>query len=671
VRGAPGDGAGGAANDAAPASDALTTPRRILVNVPRDELPRTARDRAAGAEPPRPAGADARRIRVVLDAETLVLTPGVPAAVQVTVANGGATVDHFVLSVEGVPDGWVRAPAAPTQLNPGERTTVVLHVALPRAPGSRAGQYPIVVRARSHDRPAESGTASAVWTVLPFSEYTVTLAPSRARGWRRGALAVRLYNGGNVATRLALAGDDEEHACRYRFEPRELSLEPGAEATAALRVSAPVRWLGSAESRGFTVRAEPVSSGGADAAPAPAAVPQAMGGQFVQRALVPLWLPPLLLAGGIAALLYVRTAMEARQLVIAVAPARLPVAEGAAARLRAAVTNGRGEAVGGQPVAWTSEDTTIATVSADGVVRARREGLTVVAASVAGKTATAEVQVLRATVDALALAPARLSLAVGGAAALRATPRDAGGARLASAVMWTSSDPGVATVGGNGRVVAKGPGMATITAQSEGKIATAEVSVAAPPAPVPPPVAAGAGANGVAAGGAAGGAGAAGGGSAAQCSAYDPAALRIAEAKATGWVVTDGAANLLLLDNETDARRALALAKRHKAHCYLGRENERPNRNDYVIEYWEGASGVATRIDVEDCVALDRPALRIADLGPMGWVLADNRTRLLYADSREDAKRAWEIAQQHSALCFIGRGNTRSNQRDYLVQYWR
>jgi hypothetical protein len=390
------------------------------------------------------------------------------------------------------------------------------------------------------------------------------------------------------------------------------------------------------------------------------AAPQVVQGQLLHRALIPTWLPPLLVAAGIALFFWQRSREEGRQLLIAVTPTRLPVVVGAEARFRAAVTNRANEAVEGQPIAWSVEDTTVATVS-DGVVHGRREGVTVVTASTAGRTATAEVQVTRAAVGALAVAPTRLSLQVGEAARVRAMPRDAAGAALESAVMWSSSDPTVATVGGDGRVVAKGPGSATITAQSEAKIATAVVSVAALPTPPAAPT-----------GGApVGGAAAAGGGPTADCVAYEPAALRIADRKAAGQVVTDGSTDLLVLDNETDARRALALAKRHKAHCFLGRQNTRPNKSDFVIEYWEGASGVATTIDAEDCLALDRPALRIADQGPQGWALADSRRALLFADNRADAQRAWEIAQRHSALCFIGRGNNRPNQRDYLVQYWR
>jgi hypothetical protein len=44
---------------------------------------------------------------------------------------------------------------------------------------------------------------------------------------------------------------------------------------------------------------------------------------------------------------------------------------------------------------------------------------------------------------------------------------------------------------------------------------------------------------------------------------------------------------------------------------------------------------------------------------------------VLLADTKDDAQKAWEVAQAHSRQCFIGRGNRRANQRDYIVQYWK
>jgi hypothetical protein len=121
----------------------------------------------------------------------------------------------------------------------------------------------------------------------------------------------------------------------------------------------------------------------------------------------------------------------------------------------------------------------------------------------------------------------------------------------------------------------------------------------------------------------------------------------------------------------SDAQQALAFARRYKSHCFLGRGNTRPNRSDYIIEYWEAPTRAPTVIDAEDCVRYDAGGLRIAESGAQGFVLTDGRSRLLAADNQKDAQKAWDIAQKHSMLCFIGRGNRRLNQRDYIVQYWK
>jgi len=57
--------------------------------------------------------------------------------------------------------------------------------------------------------------------------------------------------------------------------------------------------------------------------------------------------------------------------------------------------------------------------------------------------------------------------------------------------------------------------------------------------------------------------------------------------------------------------------------------------------------------------------------GTQGFSLADPPRRLLLADTKADAEKIWEHAQQHSQMCFIGQGNRRPNQRDYIAQYWK
>lgn len=71
------------------------------------------------------------------------------------------------------------------------------------------------------------------------------------------------------------------------------------------------------------------------------------------------------------------------------------------------------------------------------------------------------------------------------------------------------------------------------------------------------------------------------------CLPYDVRALRIVDEGALGWLLTDGNSRMLGLDNEADAKAALALAKKYTQHCFIGRGNKRPNRKDYIVDYWK------------------------------------------------------------------------------------
>ena len=127
---------------------------------------------------------------------------------------------------------------------------------------------------------------------------------------------------------------------------------------------------------------------------------------------------------------------------------------------------------------------------------------------------------------------------------------------------------------------------------------------------------------------------------------------------------------MLLLDNESDAADARAVASRYTAHCFIGRDNTRPNRGDYIVEYWRGDSGIATETRRPDCIGYDGSNLSIVDEGALGWLLTDGRSRMLILDHQQDAERAMNMARWYSAQCFIGRDNIRPDRRSYIVQYW-
>jgi len=154
------------------------------------------------------------------------------------------------------------------------------------------------------------------------------------------------------------------------------------------------------------------------------------------------------------------------------------------------------------------------------------------------------------------------------------------------------------------------------------------------------------------------------------CLPYDPTHLSVVDEGSSGWLLTDGVSRMKELDNATDAQNALALARMHTAHCFIGRDNTRANRSEYIVEYWTGDSGISATIDPEDCIGYDQPHLSVTDEGASGWVLTDGSSRMLVLDNQRDAQNALILARAFTNQCFIGRDNSRADRLGYILQYW-
>jgi hypothetical protein len=169
---------------------------------------------------------------------------------------------------------------------------------------------------------------------------------------------------------------------------------------------------------------------------------------------------------------------------IAVTPSQATLAVRDTVTLEAAVIAASGSSVGGVAVYWSSQDTTIASVSAAGLVTAHVPGRVTIAASSGGTSGEATITVSAAAIAALTVAPETLVVRVGATGQLRATARDASGKVVTGApITWASSNGAVATVDSGGTVSGVAAGTATISAFVAGQLASATAIVGLP-APV-------------------------------------------------------------------------------------------------------------------------------------------------------------------------------------------
>ncbi len=141
------------------------------------------------------------------------------------------------------------------------------------------------------------------------------------------------------------------------------------------------------------------------------------------------------------------------------------MALGETVQLNASVQDQNRQAVEDADVTWSSSDEGVATVSSQGLVTAVANGTSTITARSGSASATAAVTVMQ-TAHSIVLEPQMATLMEAGetvqlaAAVLDLNEHPVAGA----AVLWTSSDPAVATVDDEGLVTAVGNGRAGISA---------------------------------------------------------------------------------------------------------------------------------------------------------------------------------------------------------------
>jgi len=168
---------------------------------------------------------------------------------------------------------------------------------------------------------------------------------------------------------------------------------------------------------------------------------------------------------------------------ITVTPSPASVAVGRSAQLAAVLKDGRGTLLTGRPVSWKSTDTTMARISAAGLVTARSPGFVTVTAESEGRSGTGTVMITAtaAPVARVDVAPRTVSIELGDTAALVAAPKDDRGNTLpGQALTWSSGDRRIATVSATGIVSAIRLGTTVISVAAGGRRDSTRVTVVPP-----------------------------------------------------------------------------------------------------------------------------------------------------------------------------------------------
>ncbi len=153
---------------------------------------------------------------------------------------------------------------------------------------------------------------------------------------------------------------------------------------------------------------------------------------------------------------------------VAVTPALDTIQVGESSSLKAAARTQAGVAASSANVAWSSGNTAVATVDAQGSVKGVSPGTATIRASVGSVSGVATVVVRGQPVSAVSVSPLSTPLRVGRVAQLIATPRTASGAEVTGcAIVWVASDGAVVAVSAAGSATALAAGTTAVTATAD------------------------------------------------------------------------------------------------------------------------------------------------------------------------------------------------------------
>lgn len=153
---------------------------------------------------------------------------------------------------------------------------------------------------------------------------------------------------------------------------------------------------------------------------------------------------------------------------IRITPASPSLVTGATVQLTATPLDAAGTTLTGRTVSWNSEMSSIATVSASGLVTGVSPGSARIQATSGGVTGDVTVTVTPAPVASVLITPSAPSVESGDTLRLAAAARDAQGNALPGrTIQWTSLSPAIASVSASGLVTALAPGSTTVRATAE------------------------------------------------------------------------------------------------------------------------------------------------------------------------------------------------------------
>jgi pSer/pThr/pTyr-binding forkhead associated (FHA) protein len=224
--------------------------------------------------------------RIELDPPPIAVTPGAHVQASLSISNTGSDVERYFVEIEGVPKDWVRLDRAEIELDPEQRTTVMISFKPLRRSESAPGDYTVTVRVRAKGLPTQPIEAHMPLHVLTFSGFGIMMSTPRIE--INTPFELYIHNQGSGPLALSLSGASPGDALAFDMQPLRVTLTPGERKVIRGTVR-PKRsaLVGQPRELRFDILARAQDASGFLAA---------VEGTLIERPALPIWVPTVALA---------------------------------------------------------------------------------------------------------------------------------------------------------------------------------------------------------------------------------------------------------------------------------------------------------------------------------------------------------------------------------------
>ena len=222
-------------------------------------------------------------VGVLVNPQQLTAEAGGNVTANVSLFNQSPIVDHFSMSLVGIPNSWVASLPNRVEMMPGERKETVFSLRIPRNSKSRAGPHQMTLKVTSQHDPSQFVELKLTLTIAAYSEFRAELQPQRLRAGGAGRLIIS--NQGNLQETFNVQFTDAAEELSFQPPQLQVRVPEGQSATAEFQAGlGQTRWLGGEKSHAFSAQVSP-----------PKGEPQVLRAELLSRGWLPAWVPVLML----------------------------------------------------------------------------------------------------------------------------------------------------------------------------------------------------------------------------------------------------------------------------------------------------------------------------------------------------------------------------------------